>query len=188
MIALVEAAGARSLLGVPMVKENELVGAIAIYRQEVRPFTDKQIELVTNFASQAVMRLDRGRGRRQRYRHDAGAAGEAFRGIQPGRCFNRTAFRRHRPWPCHYAQARPHDGRRRDGGERAGQGLSVHRAFAGRRAILITTVGASIWGAQPRAGWLRPGYRIRSVWHRTRRIPWRWPARVRSPAHARTCR
>jgi len=44
MVALVEAAGARSLLGVPMLKENELVGAIAIYRQEVRPFTEKQIE------------------------------------------------------------------------------------------------------------------------------------------------
>ena len=55
-------------------------------------------------------------------------------------------------------------------------------------AILITMVGASIWGAQARVGCLRPGYRIRLVWHRTRRIPWQWPARVRSPAHARTYR
>src|SRR5262245_50023395 len=58
MIALVEAAGARSLLGVPMLKENELVGAIAIYRQEVRPFTDKQLDLVQSFASQAVIAIE----------------------------------------------------------------------------------------------------------------------------------
>ena len=59
--ATIKLAGARSLVGVPMVQDNEVIGAIVIYRQEVRPFTDKQIELVSNFAAQAVIAVENAR-------------------------------------------------------------------------------------------------------------------------------
>ena len=54
----VEVAGMRTLLSVPMLRENDVVGAIAFYRTEVRPFSDKQVELVTSFASQAVIAIE----------------------------------------------------------------------------------------------------------------------------------
>jgi GAF domain len=60
-VSVVDDAGMQAIIAVPLLKENDFVGAIAIYSKEARPFTDKQIELLENFASQAVIAIENAR-------------------------------------------------------------------------------------------------------------------------------